>query len=542
MFKFRVSSFALVLAAMTLASCVQDDLERGNSTPDNSLKNAANNLKTVRLAGFAANDERVTYNHGTRAAEAAEPGSLELLATIANPSKSDGFNFTADESGRVLSATCVYYNEDNDTFYVTYHMQGNNYNSTVESPTAGAIQTFKVSDDGTVTLGSGFRAPEPATEDFDFNHLYFDNTAQRVIASGHRVKNGNEKNTNAIIGIFDPAAGTYTYATVKTGEKEYDAAGKSLGYKDAGDVNAVTRSNDLSYSSAGGKYYGYPTYYVATRRGMALLSAEDETLFQTVHNEDGSSYFVATPGSAKFVIDNPRTGSAIDLLYLSEEHEGDVAYNTSSEARIATFQVTYGKTDGYILLNPMTEYGYHTYYNSTDLDLLDYPCQQVLPAVVTPIDGKNNVWTTWNGGEYYAALGTSGMYYRFHGTTTNRIHTGVMTFGENGAAPVNYVTADACEQESGHDGFIYIANGSKLTIIHRGTLDEITSYHEPVLDAEGNSNPSSANYISVRKAPANPDWSGRTRYVAVAFGQAGVKIFKFTPTTGKTVWEYFDEE
>ena len=48
----------------------------------------------------------------------------------------------------------------------------------------------------------------------------------------------------------------------------------------------------------------------------------------------------------------------------------------------------------------------------------------------------------------------------------------------------------------------------------------------------------SANFITVTKGPEN-NWAPRDRYITVAFGQAGVKVFKFTPSVlpKKTVWE-----
>ena len=526
----KVSRIALVFAAMTFASCVQDNMNEA-STPETPGTDLNNNLTTVKLASFKGNANRVTYA-GSRAGEAAAvPGKLELVASIANPSKAEGFNFTSE--GRYLSATCIYYNEETETYYVTYHMQGNNYNTELETDTAGAIQSFKINEDGEVVLGDGFRAPNPSKEDFDFNNLYFDNTDNRILAVGHNVLDGNRKNTNALVGLFDPIAGTFTYSTVKTNEKEYDAQGKSLGYKDAGDVNAIVRANDL-ISGYDGKAHGYPTYYLATRKGIAALSAKAETLFQPVQNRDNDlTYFVPTPGSAKYIAQNLVTSSAFDILYLSTEHTGDVEYTTSSEARIATVQTTNQydiKDSHYFLLDPRNTNGkFSTYYNSTDLDMLEYPTQQTLPAMITPIDGKNVLAGTDIAGEYYAALGTNGLFYKFKENETREERSGVLKFGDSGNAPVNGVAVDNGNGESYHHGCIYVANGSKLTVLYRNSLEEMDSFHEPAFDEDGNDNPASANYIAVRKAPVEESGKIRERTIAVAFGQAGVKIFKITP-------------
>lgn len=512
----KVSKLAFVFAAAALVSCTQDDMEgaggKGGSTP------ASGNLTTVHLAGFAADDSRVTYEAPTRTDEelAVVPASLELVATIANPSKTDGFNY----EGRYLSATCVYYDEVDDKFYVTYHMQGNNYNTSLETETAGAIQSFSVNDEGVVTLDKGFRAAAPEVEDFDFNHLYFDKTSRRVLAGGHRVKNGNMKNTDAVIGVFDPVQGTYKYATVKTGEKAYDEKGKSLGYKDAGDVNCMLRVNDVPLMFDN-KSYGWNLYFVATRKGMAVLSAHESTLFQPALKADGTSYFIDTPGSAKYVSPTG-TSSYYGLLYLTSDYKAengtDITADTSSPAKIAHLSLctSRGLDNG-----DMKDWGRLQNRNGDVIldpqDLENYEDQEELPAVITPVDGKNTL-AIHGYSETYVALGKSGMYYN-----SLDAKSGVKTFG---GRPVNCVAMDLSPFQNATKGFLYVANGSKLTVLDNYTLAEVATYSDYELDEDKNVVPSSANYVTVRRT--NSDNSS-VRYVAVAFGQNGVKVFKFTP-------------
>ena len=541
---FRLSA---LVAALALVSCAQDALDEDVViTPDN-VENTTN-LTTVTLASFSGNGSRVSYPAATRAEEEeAKPGTLELVAEIANPSKAEGFNLVQGE-GRYLSATSVYYNEATETYYATYHMQGNNYNTTLKNEIGGAIQAFQVAADGTVTLLDGFRAASPSKEDYDFNHVYFDNTDQRIIVVGHNWKvpsswtgdgeyEGKRDNTQAIIGAFDATTGKLTYSSIQTDKKAYDEAGHSLGYTDAGDANCVIRANDgVEYSKG---YSGYPQYYVATRKGIAVVSAAEGDLFRPILNADGSNYFVPTPGSVKFVFNNPEVGSGMDFFYLSDDYtpeEGDITAATSSEARIASFQVATGTNDVLLgLINPSAPYT--TYYDSKELDILNYEQQQILPEVVKPVDGKNAMYAL-SFSEYYAAMGTTGLYYKFKGNNTSKDYIGVKKFGNR---PVNCVVADRCEQESGHDGFLYVANGAKLTILHRKTMEEVASWNVPTKDANGNDIDvaASANYITVTKAPVNEDGSARDRYITVAFGQEGVKVFKFCPSTlePKTVWE-----
>lgn len=537
----KVSKLAFVFAAAALVSCTQDDMEgaggKGGSTP------ASGNLTTVHLAGFAADDSRVTYEVPTRSEEELkEQGTLRLVATIENPSQAEGFNFVKEDGGRWLSATSVYYNETEQKYYVTYHMQGNNYNTTLETETAGAIQSFSVSEDGVVTLDKGFRTPNPTAEDFDFNHLYFDKTAQRILAVGHRVKNGNQKNTNAVVGVFDPVQGTYKYATVQTAEKAYDEKGKSLGYKDAGDVNSVLRPNDDFWNKDGWHFY-----LLATRKGMAVVSADERTLFQPVLHEDGTNYFVATPGSAKS-ISQGTAGSYFNLLYLSEDtSEMPEAATTGSEAKIAHFAIntkTLNPDDQssnwkYTLRSLMSQNEPRMDFDPRTDAIVDLNGQTDLPKVISPVDGKNTLFAIprFSDSEYYAALGTSGLYYHFKGNNTNKLYEGVMAFGNR---PVNNVFADRQVTGEnvdgcGHDGFLYVANGSKLTILHRHTMEVLATWNMPSKDENGNEIASSANYVTVTSGPVGENGLSE-RTIAVAFGQAGVKIFKFMPVV-KTVWE-----
>lgn len=524
----KFSAVAVLPVALALTGCVEDKLSIEGNSPEqgnpNTPSEQVNPLSRVAMSTSASDQNRVEYSEISRAGNELEPGELKLVANIKNPNSEI---FSGSTGSRLMSATSIYYDDKNDTYYTTYHVQGNNYGTNLDVSTSGAIETFKVNDSD-VTLDKVYKAASTALS-FDFNHIYFDNTDNRIIVVGHNQKPGNE-NTQAIIGLFDTFNNTLDYKSVTTAEKAYDADGKSLGNKDAGDANCVIRAND-AISVFDGKAYGYPQYYLATRKGIAVVSAKEEDLFSPILNEDGANYFVPTPGSTKYVFNNPEVGSGMDFLYLSEEHSAS-SYGASSKANLATFQVATGRDNvllGFITPNsPWT-----TYYDSKDLDILNYEQQIELPEAISPVDGKNAMCAL-SYSEYYVPLGTNGLFYKFRGANTYQNHEGVLKFDNR---PVNAVVADRSEMESGHDGFIYIANGRRLTIIHRGTFEEVASYSVPVKDGEDNEVAASANFIHVRKAPANGDWSPRERIITVAFGQEGVKIFRFKPTTGKTVWE-----
>lgn len=538
---FRIKSFGsvLLLATLAFASCAREELnEEPTVKPDVPTETPAAALTTVNLTSFAGDASRVSYPVDTRAEAEVAANPLTVVASIANPSTQEGYLVLPE--GRYLSASCVYYNAPTNTYYVTYHMQGNNYNTDQINEIGGAIQSFKFNENGEVFLGEGFRAANPDKEDFDFNHLFFDETGDgvtfnpgtpRFIVAGHKWNvpssytgdepyAGKRDNTRAIVGEFDPLAATLTYATIKTAEKAYDADGKSLGYTDARDANCVVR------------VMGYPYYCVATRKGFAVLSADKETMFQPVINRDNDQpYFVPTPGSAKFIWDNYTVGSGMNFLYLAENKSAD-AYTTASKANMATFQVATGKANSFLgLMNPDSPWT--TYYNADDLDIASYPKQVEMPEAITPVDGKNAM-SALSYYEYYVPLGVNGFFYKFQGANSYKNIEGVLKFGNR---PVNCVVADQAEFESGHDGFIYVANGARLTILHRKTFEEV-AYFNLSKDEAGNEVAASANFITVTKGPEN-NWAPRDRYITVAFGQAGVKVFKFTPSVlpKKTVWE-----
>ena len=528
--------------ALGMAACTEADLknEQGRE-PEGKPEEVKSNLTTVNLATFGADQSRVKYEGGTRAEEEElKPGDLKLVATIDNPSKKEGFNFNKEEGGRWLSATSIYQNEETGEYYITYHMQGNNYNTQLKNDIAGTIQKFTYTN-GEVDLGNGFRAENPDKEDYDFNHLYFDKLNNRIIAVGHNWKlpsswnpeeefTGKKDNTTAIIGVFNPSTGEFKYSSIQTNEKAYDEEGKSLGYKDAGDANCVINLPNNPDDK---------NYYVATRKGLAVLDGNEANLFKPALNEDGTNYFIPTPGSCKFIYDTKRVGSMFDVLYLSDERDNEeLTYNTSSHAKIAKFQTSGGKAGYYVLINPSAPY--ETFYDSNDLDIVNYGNQLELPTEIKPIDGKNAFWVNEDY-EYYAPLGLNGLYYKFKGAISGRFYEGVLKFGNR---PVNCVTMDinengetmfVGEEPLSHDGFIYVANGAKLTILHRRTMEEIASYNIPFLDKDGNEVASSANYIHVQTLPKGENGLCE-RLITVAFGQAGVKIFRFMPKT-KTDWE-----
>ena len=515
--------YLLPAFALYLASC-SDEVTVTDGGNDGQTPAETSNLTTVKLATFNGDASRITYTNGTRAdadVNELQPGELKLTTIIENPNK-EFYEYTKADGGRYMSATSVFKNSDGK-YYVTYHVQGNNYNTDLKTSVAGAIQVFEVNNDGTVNLGKGFRAVEPSKEDYDFNHIYFDKKDNRIVVVGHKWSvpsswNSEDPytgdNTRAIIGSFNPDNSELEYKTITTSIEVRDDSNKLIDHEDAGDANCVVRI--------------YDQYYLATRKGIAVLEAKESNLFDPVLNEDGSRYFVTTPGSCKFVNDDPNDYTRMQFLYLSEEKEN--TKDQTSKAKIVEFKVATDGSDNKFI-GFINENSHLTFFNSKTLDLTKYEDQFTLPNNVSPIDGKNTICAFDNAKKLYVSLGKGGLYYKHPLHYGNETVEGTLTFDNR---PVNCVYAEAPYQESFHGGYIYVANGARLTIIDRASLEEVASYTLSAKDGI-NENEASANYIHVEMGNSYPiscyniEGTVKERIITVAYGQAGVRIFKFMP-------------
>lgn len=542
-FSTKIACGAFIFAAAMFASC-SDSVVGGDITDGATDAATATGITTVKLASFPSSQERVTLAPQTKTLT--EPGELKLFATIDNLSKEAGkiSGFTKEEGGRFLSATCVYFDPSSETYYVTYHMQGNNYNTIQTNETAGYIETFKLNENGVPTVGKIYTAANPSAVSYDFNHLYFDDlsnfdnsgtyhgkdTGVRIIAVGHKSeassKEEGKPNTKAIIGKLnlDTDEPTIDEAVVYTGEKILDENGKSLGKVDAGDVNCVLRKYDY--------------YYLATRKGIAVLNAKDDNMFTPIPNIstenylpiENSTYFVHTPGSAKhFAHYYPAYGSGFSFLYLTDNTPEDFDGETKISASLIDFSMNAG--DGTLCgMNTIdSKTTGPAIFNTDGFDITSWSPdvnQFKVSDVVYPVDGKN-VLANLNG-RLYACLGKGGLYIRKSVTTMDgpSVVENTIKFTDakdvTGSRPVNGVFVE--DVENFNDGFIYVANGACLTILDRETLEKVAEYSA---FEEGDA---SANYIHVYKTN---NYTGKCpdRLITVAYGQAGVKVFKFVPPT-----------
>ena len=538
--------FLLASLALGMAACTNDTL-----TPDeivdeenNSQEEVVSNLQHAKLSSFNSSQSRVTVFPVTRADDS-EP--LQLIAEIDNLSKEEGKIPGFELEDRYLSATCVFYDEKTGTYYTTYHMQGNNYYTEQENETGGYIETFTINENGVPVPGKVYMSANPSELSFDFNHLYFDrhqnetddyyfqfvgdynvddDMESRLIAVGHSSepsqKEGGKPNTKAIIAKlnFDGDSPTIDYATILTGDKLTDGTTNedgnlmSLGDEDARDANCVVRK--------------YNHYYVATRKGIANLKASKDELFNPELDKDGNIYFLKTPGSVKY-ISQPTFTSGVDFLYLTEDTPKDMTANTAIPARII-------------------RNGVNNFYQNNRVDYLagiesvkDFNWQSgsVWPNIsepiesISPVDGKNVFFTgSLNPGAEFVCLGKNGLYINNPTLNWANPENNIMKFSdkEGGSRPVNGIFVEDWDEANGHhytDGFIYVANGSCLTILDYYTLEKVAEYSA---FKKGEVEDASANFVHVVKTNDYPNNEHvADRIITVAFGQAGVKVFRFTP-------------
>lgn len=529
----------LIMTAAMFASCSDTDVaeETGNPEgPTEATTDGGSNLTTVKLATFPSSQERVVVSQ-TRADEV--ESSLTLIANITNLSKEGKIaGFVKDN--RYLSATSVYYDQTSEKYYVTYHMQGNNYNTKQNVETSGYIETFTLGANNVPVPGNVYMAADPSVLAFDFNHLYFDEipspsgyvgdynvdgfTGTRLIAVGHKSepsKNGSKPNTAAIIAKLnlDGDNASLDYATVYTGDKitedgivNNDGTPTSLGNEDAGDVNCVVRK--------------YNHYYLATRKGVAVVKAGEDNLFAPEVDETGHNYFLRTPGSAKY-LSQPTFTSGIDVLFLdSDTPESGLTAETSSSATVAELALdTRDGKDCPINITNSVDFAWNQLTTETSPNKIRVNNIES----VCPVDGKNMlVASSNNTGAIYACLGKNGLYV--NNPTYGYYQYEIIKFTDakdgTGSRPVNGVFVEDWDSTNGHhytDGFIYVCNGACLTILDALTLEKVAEYSA---FAEGDA---SANFVHVVRTNNYTNPNVPDRIITVAYGQAGVKVFKFIP-------------
>lgn len=190
-------------------------------------------------------------------------------------------------------------------------------------------------------------------------------------------------------------------------------------------------------------------YYVATYAGYGPLNLD----FSRVNDADGNKIFTKTTGSCKHIAINGGKAAVLSL---------DTYDKTSSTASVNMFDAN--------------DYKFATVLRSYDK-----------VGTVAPVDGKNVV--AIDGDNVYACLSEGGLV---------RLNDN-KKFSRGTKVPVNGMAFD--------DKYVYVANGSFVSVLDKTDLHEVCYYHA--------ANEKSANYIALKNGK-----------IYVAFGENGVQVYQ----------------
>ncbi len=344
----------------------------------------------------------------------------------------------------IISATCITFGEDG-TAYASYHLRGNGKDANKNENYLGEYAQKGCIEVIKYNAAGEFELGSyMISPDWDFNHLIVD--GRRIVTVG------NAKKLGAFVGTlpvdFEASEGVKDDFEVKELTTNVPLIG-DIDHKDG----TVTQGK-IGYTNAGdgncivrqGDYY-----YVATYEGYGPINLD----FSKVKNEAGDVVFTNTNGSAKHISINGNNMSVIAL---------DSYDKTRSTASIYNF-------------------------NSNDFSFANVLKSYDAIGTVEPVDGKNVLAV--DGENIYACLSKGGLVRVNDGKKWQR--------GTNGQVPVNGMAFD--------DKYIYVANGSFVSVLDKETMNEICYYHA--------ASQKSANYIALRNGK-----------IYVAFGEDGIQVFQ----------------
>ena len=352
---------------------------------------------------------------------------------------------------------------DGSTIYVSYHMRGGNWgNDTYD----------KDEIEGCIeTWQFGTNEDNQTTielgrymwsNDFDFNHLIIDD--EDIITVGNHEKKG------AFIGRI-----TNTFKDFQLIDEDGNTYSSEMKIKAlTTDVpvygpSSVEGKDDIivDYENAGDGNCVIRVgdeYFVATFRGYGRIKRDKNDPDEDFRKVTNEDGEIAFVKTPYSAKHIINNNGQIAVLYLNEEQGSPVTASMRSTATLATF----------------TESGFPF-----------TPATTLLASYIQPVDGKN-VLAAYNG-NYFSCMGKGGL------VTGNNVYN----FGQNNQEPVNGICID--------EKYIYLASGSHLRVLDH-SMNQIAAYAIPNM---------SANYI---KVVVNPN--DGLKYIIVAFGQEGVKVFR----------------
>ncbi len=272
-----------------------------------------------------------------------------------------------------------------------------------------------------------------------------------LIVDGNRIVTvGNSKTMSAFIGTLP-----VTFAASATADRD-DFQVRELTTNEPiyGTSDKTGEQIKIGFKNAGdgncvvrqGNYY-----YVATYEGYGPLTLD----FGRVNDADGNKIFHSTPGSCKHI--------SIDGTNMAV-----IAHDTYDKTRSTASVYTFGASD-FSFANQLRKYD--------------------AVGTIEPVDGKNVI--AMDGNEIYVCLSKGGLVRLSDGKKFQR--------GTNGQVPVNGMAFD--------EKYIYVANGSFVSVLDKATMEEICYYHA--------ASQKSANYIALRNGK-----------IYVAFGEDGIQVFQ----------------
>ncbi len=350
-----------------------------------------------------------------------------------------------DHDHGIISATCIQFGADG-TAYASYHLRGNGKDANKNENYLGEYAQKGCIE---VIMDKGEAGMELGSymiaPDWDFNHLIVD--GDKIVTVG------NSKTMSAFIGTLP-----VTFAASQTADRD-DFKVRELTTNEPiyGTSDKTGEQIRLGFKNAGdgncvvrqGNYY-----YVATYQGYGPLTLD----FGRVNDAEGNKIFHSTPGSCKHI-------------------------SVSGDKMAVLAHDSYDKTRSTASLYM---------FNATDFSFANQLAKYDNVGTIEPVDGKNVI--AIDGNDVYVCLSKGGL-----ARYTNGALNGTFQRGTNKQVPVNGMAFD--------EKYIYVANGSFVSVLDKTTMDEICYYHA--------ASQKSANYIALRNGK-----------IYVAFGEDGIQVFQ----------------
>ncbi|MCH5178667.1 MAG: hypothetical protein J1F13_03195 [Prevotellaceae bacterium] len=420
----------------------------------------------------------VSLSQPTCGAEVVEPDPLpnpdlsiprlDLIIAV-NPSIHDHDVDKTDEHRRHLSATSLTFDGDGN-IYASYHMRGGNWAGDTydKDDIEGCIERWSF-DGENIEIGNWMW-----TNEFDFNHIILD--GDKVITVGHK---GGETEIEHNGKKYTDFGGIIGRMPTGVWEQNWDATDELK--REDFEYKYLTTEVPLmgDFENESGNVTNQKVDYKSAGDGNCVVRA-------------GDYYYVATSAGYGVV-------AATDSVFKRIKDETGKVLFTSTPGSAKYLVVNDDKTVNVLYLNDRAENGSEetTHFKATLAKITDFPSvvstTTEMPEEVTPVDGKNVIAV--DGEDVYACLSKGGL------AKNGELFA---TFGEERS--VNGVAID--------DKYVYVANGSYITVLDKETAGV-------VVERKGNTKNVSANFVEVK------DYNGQ-KYVFVAFGQDGIKVFKFT--------------